>query len=120
MNIVNKKEKFKITVSSTSIHRLLKNIETIITALNSQPRIQNFMAVKLTSGIPRDEAAIISGTQFEKLIESEAALSNFRSSQRSRSQGNFYSRINLKSNVLIVWFVFQSNQLLVIESLQKN
>jgi hypothetical protein len=67
MNIENKEEKFKITVSSTSIHRLLKNIETIINGLNSQPRIQNFMAAKLTNGIPRDEAATISGISVRKI-----------------------------------------------------
>jgi hypothetical protein len=77
MNIENKEEKFKITMSA--LHRLIdfeKHRNRVINDLNSQPRIRNFMAVKLTNGILRDEAAIISDISVRKIDRGQGSSVN--------------------------------------------
>jgi hypothetical protein len=80
------------------MNQLIKNIRPWINELSTDPRIQTFVAAKLTSGILQEDAATISGiSQFEKLIEEDSSV-KLSILHNSRS----------------------SNQLPVIESLQKN
>jgi hypothetical protein len=67
MEVENKEENFQNPISSTSIDQLLTNIKTFIDALNSNPRVQNFIAARLTNGLSRQEAASISGLSVWKI-----------------------------------------------------
>jgi len=67
MEAENKEEIFQNLISSTSIDQLLTNIKTFINALNSNPRVQNFIAARLTNGLSRHEAASISGLSIWKI-----------------------------------------------------
>jgi hypothetical protein len=67
MDFENKEENYKNPISSTSIDQLLTNIKTFINELSSNPRVQNFIAARLTNGISRQEAASITGLSAWKI-----------------------------------------------------
>jgi hypothetical protein len=89
-------EKVSNIVNNPSMNQIIRNIRSWINELNTGPRIQNFAAAKLTSGMLREDAATITVISLRKINRGWQLCQTFDSSQLMFNQPIIRNRVTIE------------------------